>query len=240
MHQEDTREELAAQAAFGRWEDRPWGSPWQGNEQITAAADAITEIGLSRGMCYGTCPVYTVTLRRDGTARYMGEMFVSLPGAQEAPLDPGAFADLALAVTYLDYGSLDDGYTELVTCQPTSDSWVVRGGETKGVSNYGMAGPRTLRLIEDLIDGLAASLYWKPSTPGPRGPSEEDDMPPFVGSPPGSGRALFVDEGPGAHWTQRVRPGVLELIRARLDTRELRKLRHPTRARKLRDYLADP
>src|SRR4051812_38135246 len=32
----------------------------------------ITEIGLERGVCFGSCPAYTVIIRSDGRVRYNG------------------------------------------------------------------------------------------------------------------------------------------------------------------------
>lgn len=33
-------------------------------------------IRLKRTMCYGTCPVYNVTVDKEGNVKYEGEMFV--------------------------------------------------------------------------------------------------------------------------------------------------------------------
>ncbi|KAB3530299.1 hypothetical protein F8154_13995 [Alkaliphilus pronyensis] len=33
-------------------------------------------IRLERTMCYGTCPVYNVTVNKDGKVKYEGEMYV--------------------------------------------------------------------------------------------------------------------------------------------------------------------
>src|SRR5262245_17588439 len=44
----------------------------------------ITEITLERGICFGQCPVYRVTLRKDGPATYIGDLYVPLIGTYEA------------------------------------------------------------------------------------------------------------------------------------------------------------
>ena len=45
-------------------------------------------IGLERGPCYGTCPVYGVTIYGDGTVRYNGTNHVRVKGSQTAVIAP--------------------------------------------------------------------------------------------------------------------------------------------------------
>ena len=188
--------------AFSRWADRPWGSPWDGLPDVLAAAEEITEIGLARGMCYGMCPVYTVTLDRSGAARFEGEYFVALMGLHDAAVDHDAFADLARAIAFLGFQSLDHGYAARVTCQATASTWVVRGGVRQGVSNYGSAGPRTLAAIERLVDQLASTLAWRMVRP-PAG--RRDGVPIFVGSTLRPEDLPYSDDDERAHWAQRPR-----------------------------------
>ena len=119
------------------WRDRPWDSPWTGDPVTIAAADAVTEIGLSRSMCYGSCPVYSVSLRRSGEARFEGEHFVDLLGTHIAQIEPGDFEVLALAVAHLGFDALAPDYTVAITCQPTTTTWLVRGDVRQEVSDDG-------------------------------------------------------------------------------------------------------
>jgi len=169
---------------------------------VVAVADEITEIGLATGMCYGMCPVYTVTLERSGAARFEGKYFVALMGPHEAAVEPGAFADLARAVEFLGYGSLEPGYKAAMTDTATDASWVVRRGVRQEVANGGGAGPDTLAAIENLIDELASTLDWRPAPVPPR---REEHMPIFVGSDVRPEDLPFSEDDPDAHWTQRRR-----------------------------------
>jgi Domain of unknown function (DUF6438)/Sigma-70, region 4 len=91
----------AVLSRLSSWRARPWGDPWLGREDIVAAADSITGVGLSRSPCYGECPAYTVTLHRNGRADFNGEVFVDLLGPHSAELLPGSFDDLARAIMFL-------------------------------------------------------------------------------------------------------------------------------------------
>lgn len=57
---------------IGAWNQRPWGQPW-GDRATRETVKAISEIGLARGMCYGPCPVYRLSLARSGQALFTGE-----------------------------------------------------------------------------------------------------------------------------------------------------------------------
>ena len=45
-----------------------------------ATANPITQIKIEHQGCYGTCPIYTVTLSSDGTATYQGKQYTSRLG----------------------------------------------------------------------------------------------------------------------------------------------------------------
>lgn len=52
------------------------------------AVPAGAEISLRRTECYGSCPVYTVTVRADGTVTWNGEENVLIKGTATATVDP--------------------------------------------------------------------------------------------------------------------------------------------------------
>lgn len=61
--------------------------------QPTESAPA--SITYSTGPCFGTCPVYSVTVRSDGTGVFTGERFTAVTGARDFTLAPGRFAAFA-------------------------------------------------------------------------------------------------------------------------------------------------
>jgi hypothetical protein len=124
------------------------------------AAAKITEIGLARSPCYGTCPVYSLTLRRDGKAVFVGEHFVDMLGEHNARFDSSDFGTLALAVAQLRFGNLRRHYQVDYTDMPTTMTWLIQSARRRTVEDYGDAGPRRLRQIEGLIDDAAADLTW--------------------------------------------------------------------------------
>ena len=112
----------------------------------------ITEVTLERTACFGSCPIYKVTLRADGTISYNGKRFVELKGAYEGKVY--GFDRLAELILARGYFNLKDNYTINATDLPSTITSVVRGGKRKTITNYGDTGPVELWGIEMAIDGM--------------------------------------------------------------------------------------
>jgi hypothetical protein len=119
---------------------------------VSKDVDQITEVTLERTACYGSCPIYKVTLRRDGTISYKGREFVELKGSYEGKVY--GFDRLAQLILSSGYFNLKDRYTINATDLPSTITSVVREGKRKTVTNYGDRGPVELWGIEMAIDGM--------------------------------------------------------------------------------------
>lgn len=119
----------------------------------------ITEITLERTACFGTCPIYKVTLKRDGTATYVGKQFVERTGTYSGKFY--GFERLAQLIESRGYFDLKDNYTINATDLPSTVTSVVRAGRRKTITNYGDTGPVELWGIEQAIDGVLANTKWE-------------------------------------------------------------------------------
>ncbi|MDT5121699.1 MAG: hypothetical protein QOC96_1181 [Acidobacteriota bacterium] len=117
--------------------------------------DQITEITLERTTCFGTCPNYTVTLRRDGTITYNGIRFVEMTGTYQGQVY--GFERLAQLITSAGYFNLKDNYSRPITDMPSTITSVVMNGKRKTITNYADTGPVELWGIEMAIDGMLKS-----------------------------------------------------------------------------------
>ena len=115
-------------------------------------ADQITEVTLERTGCFGTCPIYKVTLKRDGTLIYEGKRFVQMMGTYKGRAYD--FGRLARFILSEDYFNLKDDYSAPVTDLPSTITSVVRGGQRKTIRDYGGVAPIGLWGIEMSIDGI--------------------------------------------------------------------------------------
>jgi hypothetical protein len=119
---------------------------------VSKDKNQITEITLERTACFGYCPIYKVTLRRDGTISYNGKEYVDLKGAYEGKVY--GFDRLAQLILSRGYFNLKDNYTIDATDLPSTITSVVREGKRKTITNYGDSGPVELWGIEMAIDGM--------------------------------------------------------------------------------------
>jgi hypothetical protein len=130
------------------------------HDDVASTNHGITEIGIERTPCYGTCPIYTFIIKSDGTFRYKGEKFVERAGEFTGTIPVWHFHQLAQFIRDSGYAELENGYARAVTDNPTTYTMVVMSGERKTVSNYANAGPTKLWAIEQLIDDLMSKARW--------------------------------------------------------------------------------
>lgn len=132
-----------------------------------SAKHGITEIGIERTGCFGTCPIYTFIVKSDGTFRYKGFMYVEREGEFTGTIHVGYFHQLARFVKESGYMELKDRYARPVTDNATIYTMVVMNGQRKTVGNYASGGPAKLWAIEQLIDSLMSKAKWDRSQKAP-------------------------------------------------------------------------
>ena len=116
-------------------------------------------ITLQRTACFGFCPVYSVTIRDDGTVAYEGREHTKVTGAQTWKIDRTAVRALAKEMQDAGYFDLQDEYRAMVTDHPTTYTSLTVGSRTKKVKNY-VAGPPRLKEMEERIDQVAGTLKY--------------------------------------------------------------------------------
>jgi Domain of unknown function (DUF6438) len=130
--------------------------------RIHPARTDISEIAIERTGCYGTCPIYWLRLRADGSAETDARAYTPHLGHHRGSLDPRRFQELANLVLELGFFGFDDSYSCLVTDSPTVYVSITRGKQRKIISHYApdMTGPRALEIIEEKIDDYADEVHW--------------------------------------------------------------------------------
>ncbi|HSM18509.1 MAG TPA: DUF6438 domain-containing protein [Gemmatimonadales bacterium] len=139
-----------------------------------AAVQAAAPIGdvsitLERGPCFGTCPVYRLTVDGAGQVRYEGRAHVSVVGRDSAVISQSEVRRLLAEFDRAGFAQLADQYTAgQPSCplyapdSPTAITSLTQSGATKRVEHdYGCADvPRALTALERLIDDVIGSDRW--------------------------------------------------------------------------------
>lgn len=113
---------------------------------------------IDRGPCYGTCPIYKLTVYRDGRVEYAGDRFVKKSGKRTATLNPDEVAAIDKLFTdgkflaYPDYNHHDvtDNPTATTAYQPADATTI------KSVKHYygDRHAPESLTTLEDKFEEL--------------------------------------------------------------------------------------
>ena len=139
---------------------------------IFVAAQGRTDlITLERGACFGTCPIYQVTIAQNGTVSFDGHKFVKTSGAATAQIKPEDFNKLVSDFEKIHYFSLDEKYEPgtrgcgaAATDMPYVRTSIRVDGKTKSVSHYhGCRNSEVLGALATLerkIDEIAGTEKW--------------------------------------------------------------------------------
>jgi len=127
------------------------------------APPAPVAITLTRTVCFGFCPAYTVTITSEGDVRYVGERFVNVAGTQTATIPRADVERLLQRFDAIGFDNLRNEYRAQVTDLPTTTITLERNGRRKTVVDYGGTGagmPEAVRALQDEIDRVANTARW--------------------------------------------------------------------------------
>jgi hypothetical protein len=119
-----------------------------------AHAQEPVRIMLSRTACFGTCPVYTVSISNDGTVRYDGLQHVRVSGSHSWRIDPDALRALAGEMEKAGFFEMKDEYTGGMTDLPTVVTTLSRGSRSKTITDH-YGSPPALQGLEARIDAVS-------------------------------------------------------------------------------------
>jgi hypothetical protein len=121
----------------------------------------ITEIGIERTPCFGSCRVYTCVVSNDGTLRYQGKAHVEKLGTWDGKVDPDEFHALANFIARSNYINIAETFTSGRYDSESVYTTFVMWGRRKVIRDYGGSGPPELWALENLIDGVIAGAVWR-------------------------------------------------------------------------------
>ncbi|OJY90928.1 MAG: hypothetical protein BGP13_13130 [Sphingobacteriales bacterium 40-81] len=122
----------------------------------------ISKISFQADACFGECPIFAITILKDGTAYYNAKMFNKQQGHFQTVIKNSQLDSLRELIYKVNLFSLKDKYSAPITDQPTYTLKVqFDNGQQKTIEDYGNNGPDKLDKIYDLIFALRENQDWK-------------------------------------------------------------------------------
>jgi TonB family protein len=122
-------------------------------------------VALSRSLCYGPCPSYSVRVYADGKVVWDGSRYVLAQGHRTGRIDASAARGLIERFRTKEFWSLCGAYTRMVTDNPTVTVVVTLAGRTRVVSDYAESAPLAEQERELAIDEISNSHFWRHGDP---------------------------------------------------------------------------
>jgi hypothetical protein len=122
----------------------------------------IQKIEYETTMCFGTCPVFNLTIYSDHSAKYEALKFNKPNGKFDGTIDGKTYSELVALLNYINFPNLKEnysvGWTDDQTCtlKITYDN-----GKTKTITDYGKIGTYGLNRVYSILFSLRQNQKWK-------------------------------------------------------------------------------
>jgi hypothetical protein len=128
----------------------------------TIPSNSEVMISLQRTECFGTCPIYKITIYGNGLVVYEGRAYVGTRGIRKSFIGTDKVIQLATELENAGYFSLDDSYNEPNDLPSAVIYAKINNKEKSIVHNHELSSnsPEILYSIEKAIDEAANSLQW--------------------------------------------------------------------------------
>lgn len=132
----------------------------------------ITKIEFNTSGCFGTCPVYKLTLNRDSLSIFNAQYynfnknrevtFGKEEGVFTTTINKKEFDKLEEILNYCDFENLNKEYSVMHTDDQTGDLKITfNNGKVKTVSDYGMIGTNGLKILYEKLAELRFNQKWQ-------------------------------------------------------------------------------
>ena len=124
-------------------------------------------IQLERTGCYGPCPSYVITLRRDGVATFVGREHPPRTGKFTGTISPFDFGKLCWAIEKFGLMKVSPSLYESGTLDHSTTTLRVKNRSTLQTKEWiedGLPGPIELWVVQNSIDKTANDIRWSPQT----------------------------------------------------------------------------
>jgi hypothetical protein len=135
-------------------------------ENQTPTKHNIEKIEYSTTGCYGTCPIFDLTINSDKTAKWFADMYneidkKEIKGNFQTTLTQDKFDELLSLLNYLNFEHLKDNYAVNWTDDQSSTLKITYDtGKIKSINDYGLIGTYGLDRVYQLLFELRGNQKW--------------------------------------------------------------------------------
>ncbi|GJM36175.1 MAG: hypothetical protein DHS20C18_51760 [Saprospiraceae bacterium] len=130
---------------------------FQKNTNLEELAEIIE---MKKGPCFGSCPVFTLTIYNNGVASYEGERFTDRMGVYTKVLDKTTFESIVADFKLANLWQFQDAYKARIPDLATVS--ITYWEEDKSKTVLGKDGrPETVLKLEEKLDEIANSSGWE-------------------------------------------------------------------------------
>lgn len=132
-------------------------------QEVNKAKEANdTTLFYSRGACFGMCPIFELTVLKDGRAFYLGKNHVDRIGRFQAQVSFSDLERVRLKAQEIGYFQMKTVYdNDFVHDLPDITTALAQEGKLHVVRNR-YKGPATLRMLYTEMDSLVERQDWRP------------------------------------------------------------------------------
>lgn len=132
----------------------------ENTESFANQEESVLFATISKGYCYGKCPVYEMKIYTDGKVLLEGKANIDYIGTWEKSITKGELEAFVTMAEKIGYMELEDRYDSSITDVPSTTTSIVINGVRKEVyrrANY----PEKILQFEALFTQLLDSKDWK-------------------------------------------------------------------------------
>ena len=118
------------------------------------------EIEMEKNPCFGTCPIYSLTIYENGIVAYEGKKDVDKLGLHVKRLTKKEYEGMQRAFETSDFFALDDDYPTQIPDLPRTTITYHQDGKSKSVTGDDSSRPAIVLGLDKILTQIAASDGW--------------------------------------------------------------------------------
>jgi hypothetical protein len=121
----------------------------------------LQSIKISRERCFGSCPIYDLTIDNNRQATLNAKAYMKYKGLLKAKIDKRSFDEIISLLSYLNPDSLRADYSIDATDNPAINIEMKYNRTLKGIHDYGLEGSLGLLQFYLIIEKLVENQKWR-------------------------------------------------------------------------------